>query len=129
MTIQKSRSNLSKRISITISPEELIQWNFFRENESLSSFIRKAVNTFIENLNQTIQNREKINERISYNSETIQKIEEDLIEIQIALAKHDILPDIEVDSQIRHFINDQLNKIDLPIKDRQMFSKIKKKLR
>ena len=131
----KKRVKRTKRISITVSEEELTLWHQFCTQDNLSAYIRNSVNYMIQ-----IQKEQRIEDALHQNQLTeirefsqknlhsIQKIEEDLIEIQVALAKNDIIPDLEIDAQIRRYLDNQLIKVDLSIEQRKMYTKIKKKM-
>ncbi len=129
MTSLKNSLKRSERISLTLSVEELAQWQFYNNRESLSAFIRDAVNNYIEQREDSRDKELAVKEKIDQNFRSIQKIEEDLIEIQVALAKKDILPEIEFDTQMHRFLENQLRNTNLTEEDRKMFAKIQKKIR
>ena len=111
---EKNKKNLSKRrISIALSDEELNRWELNNNRESLSAFIREAVNEYIKirdpkqysNLLDIIQEQKHLLHQYNDQSEHIEKIERDLIEIQAAIAKKDIIPDSdEMENQILNYI-------------------------
>ena len=115
------KKNLNKnRISISLSDEELRRWKLNNHRESLSAFIREAVNEFIKfrepknlsNLLDIIQDQKKLLHQFYNHSENIEKnqrdlieIQRDLIEIRAAIAKKDIIPDSdEMENQILDYI-------------------------
>jgi len=118
---ENNKKNLNKnRISISLSDEELIRWKLNNHRESLSAFIREAVNEFIKfrepknlsNLLDIIQDQKKLLHQFHDHSEYIEKnhgdlieIQRDLIEIRAAIAKKDIIPDSdEMENQILIYI-------------------------
>lgn len=132
----RSSSTRTERISLSLSPEELAQWKFFNNKESLSAFIRTAVHAYIKKLEHNPTELTKIQQNISIiqtitenNINSIQKIEEDLLDIQVALAKHDILPELETDLQLKRFLDQQLDKLDLPVKDRKIYTQLRRKIK
>ena len=106
----------SKRISITISEDELYRWEAVNYENSLSAFIRKAVNEYIK-----IQEPEK--ERSIFDvfldqqtgirdiKNSLVQIENDLFDITATLAQKNILPESEEkinEARIIQFINERL---------------------
>jgi len=102
MTYQNNKSTKSKRISLSLSEEELSKWSFFNTRESLSAFIREAVNFYIQTLENEKADLKPLHEIIDKNHAQIEKIEGDLLEIQAVLAKHNIL--LETDGLERRII-------------------------
>ena len=96
MTYQRNQPTKSKRISLTLSEEELTQWGFFNTRESLSAFIREAVNFYIQTLEKEQADLKPMQDTIDKNHTRIEKIEGDLLEIQAVLAKHNILLETDV---------------------------------
>ena len=123
-----SNSKKTQRISITVSEEELAQWRFFNNRESLSAFIRESVQSHINYLESGKQEDKKLEKRIDTNTDHILRIEEDLIEIQMALAKRDIIPEFESNTRIQQFIEDRLVRTDLTLDDRKTFARIRQRL-
>ena len=81
--------------------------------ESLSAFIREAVNEYIKirepkhisNLLEIIQDQKQLLHQYHEQTDHIEKIERDLIEIRAAIAKKDIIPDSdEMENQILNYI-------------------------
>lgn len=112
MTDNKKYLN-RKRISIALSEEELNRWELNNNRESLSAFIREAVSEYIKirepkqysNLLDIIQEQKLLLHQYKDQSDHIEKIERDLIEIRAAIAKKDIIPDSdEMENQILNYI-------------------------
>ncbi|UYP47405.1 hypothetical protein NEF87_003690 [Candidatus Lokiarchaeum ossiferum] len=89
----------SKRISITVSEKELTLWNEVNPRESLSAFIREAVNEYVK-----IQTPEqkmslfdfflKQNDEFSQIKKKLihlERIEGELIDLTAAMAKFDMI--------------------------------------
>lgn len=129
MTSILETTNRTERISLSLTPEELAQWKFFNNKSSLSAFIRDAVEEYIEKLDHRQKRITKIESVAENNAKNIQKIEEDLIEIQVALAKHEILPELASDLQLKRFLDQQLTKMDLSMEDRQIYTKLRRKIK
>ena len=113
MTNKKIKIRNKKRISIAVSDEELNRWELNNNRESLSAFIREAVSEYIKirspkqysNLLEIIQEQKQLLYKFNDQSEHIEKIERDLIEIRAAIAKKDIIPDSdEMENQILNYI-------------------------
>ena len=102
-----------KRISIALSEEDLNRWELNNNRESLSAFIREAVNEYIKirepkqysNLLDIIQEQKQLLHQYHEQTDHIEKIKRDLIEIRAAIAKKDISPDSDVmENQILNYI-------------------------
>ena len=106
----------SRRISITVSEEDLYQWEAVNYENSLSAFIRKAVNEYIK-----IQEpkRERSIFDVFLDQQTgirdikasLTHIEKDLFDITASLAQKNILPETEekiIDARILEYINERL---------------------
>ena len=113
MTEKNLKIKNKKRISLALSDEELSKWELNNNRESLSAFIREAVNEYIKirspkqysNLLDIIQEQKQLLHQSNDQSEHIEKIERDLIEIRAAIAKKDIIPDSdEMENQILNYI-------------------------
>ncbi|MHA1474062.1 MAG: hypothetical protein ACTSRX_04910 [Promethearchaeota archaeon] len=113
MTNKNLKSKNKKRISIALSEEELNKWELNNNRESLSAFIREAVSEYIKirepkhysNLLDIIQEQKQLLHQYREQTEHIEKIERDLIEIRAAIAKKDIIPDSdEMENQILNYI-------------------------
>ena len=113
MTTNIKKNLNKKRISIALSEEELNRWELNNNRESLSAFIREAVSEYIKirepkqysNLLDIIQEQKQLLHQYNEQSEHIEKIERDLIEIRAAIAKKDIIPDSdEMENQILNYI-------------------------
>ena len=124
----EKNSTKNQRISITVSEEELTQWRFFNNRESLSAFIREAVQSHINYMDSGKKEDKKLEKRIETNKDRILRIEEDLIEIQMALAKRDIIPEFESNTRIQQFVEDRLLRTDLTLEDRKTFARIRQRL-
>ena len=96
MTSLSKHSNRTKRISLTLSEEELAHWSFFNTQANLSAFIREAVNSYITSRENEAADLKSIREDLSKNHSRMDKIEGDLLEIQAELAKHNILLESDV---------------------------------
>ncbi|MHA1584553.1 MAG: hypothetical protein ACTSVU_06685 [Promethearchaeota archaeon] len=104
-------SSKTKRITITVPEIDLIQWNFMNNQISLSAFIRDAVNQYILELNNENEQNTDISKKVENNRRKISKIEVDLIEIQAAMAKRNIIPEYEqLEARIMDFINQKTSK-------------------
>jgi hypothetical protein len=145
----------AERVTITVSREELDHWRSYNNRESLSAFIRDAMDFYVNEIEKDKQESEefsklieknssqiqrikenligvqavltehKIIPSIEKNSTQIQRIEEDLIEIQAALAEHEIIPDIEPDARIIQFIEQKIAGTAVIIEDRRILARIK----
>ena len=113
MTEIHKKNKIEKRISIALSDEELSNWKLNNYRESLSAFIREAVNEYIKirepkhisNLLEIIQDQKQLLHQYHEQTDHIEKIERDLIEIRAAIAKKDIIPDSdEMENQILNYI-------------------------
>lgn len=113
----KSKKRKNCRISITISQEDLDKWDQYNSYESLSAFIRNAVNDYIK-----IQDPKKkqtffdlfLEQQSGMRDikESLTNIEGDLFEITASLAKKNIFPEPEkniVDQRIIAYLNEQIN--------------------
>jgi len=113
MTENNKKKFNKRRISIALSDEDLNRWELNNNRESLSAFIREAVSEYIKirepkqysNLLDIIQEQKQLLHQYNEQSEHIEKIERDLIEIRAAIAKKDIIPDSdEMENQILNYI-------------------------
>ena len=118
----------NKRISICLSIDEFDKWRYYNTRENLSAFVRMAVNDFISKQKSKLKEDFDLHSKIDQNLYNIQKIEEDLLEIQVALAKNDIIPDIESESRMKRFLELQMARTELSAEDRKMYFQIRKKL-
>ncbi|MHA1720246.1 MAG: hypothetical protein ACTSWX_10390 [Promethearchaeota archaeon] len=137
MTELKKKEKNKKRISLAISEDELNLWELSNNRESLSAFIREAVNEYIKirnprqysNLLDIIYEQRQLIEQYQEQAEHIEKIERDLIEIQAAIAKKDIIPDSdEMENQIINYIKRRLKKEDIAEENRRIFETYKDRL-
>ncbi len=89
MTEIQKKNRIKKRISLAISEEELNKWELNNRRESLSAFIREAVNEYIKirNPGQYSNLMDELLQQNFEQSDHIEKIERDLIEIRAAIAK------------------------------------------
>ena len=91
------------RVSITVSKEELERWEAANNRESLSAFIRDAVNEYVK-----IQEPKKQNtlfdlfleqraqfKTIQEKLERLESIEGDIIDLSAAMAKFDFIVPVE----------------------------------
>ena len=116
MTEIQKNNRIKKRISLAISEGELIKWELNNKRDSLSAFIREAVNEYIKirNPGQYSNLMDELLQQNSKQSERIEKIERDLIEIRAAIAKRDIIPDSDqIENQILNYIKRKLEKEDI----------------
>ena len=117
------------RITITVSEEILAQWQFFNNRESLSAFIRDALDAYISEMDKSKQKSETFNHLVQRNAQQIQRIEEDLIEIQAVLAKNEIIPDLESDTRIIQFIEQRMAGTDVTLEDKRILARIKQRFK
>ena len=141
MTEIQKKNKIEKRISIALSDEELSNWKLNNYRESLSAFIREAVNEYIKirepkhisNLLEIIQDQKQLLAQFYEHSERIEKIQHDLIEtqrdlieIRAAIAKKNIIPDSdEMENQILSYIKRKLKKEDITEESKRIFEKYK----
>ncbi|WP_371802941.1 hypothetical protein [Candidatus Lokiarchaeum ossiferum] len=79
----------SKRISISVSDEELAHWNQIKGNYTLSAFIREAVNEFAK-----IQKPERQMSLFDFflkQNDELSQIKGELIDITAAMAKFEMI--------------------------------------
>ena len=134
MTEIQKKDRIKRRISLAISEEELKKWELFNKRESLSAFIREAVNEYIKirdpgqysNLMDVMYKQKQLLQHYSEHEEHIEKIERDLIEIRAAIAKKDIIPDSdEMENQILNYIKRKLKKEDITEESKRIFENYK----
>jgi len=128
MTEIQKNNRIKKRISLAISEEELTKWELNNKRDSLSAFIREAVNEYIKirNPGQYSNLMDELLQQNSEQSDHIEKIERDLIEIRAAIAKKDIIPDSdEMENQILNYIKRKLKKEDITEESKRIFENYK----
>ena len=128
MTEIQKNNRIKKRISLAISEEELTKWELNNKRDSLSAFIREAVNEYIKirNPGQYSNLMDELLQQNSEQSDHIEKIERDLIEIRAAIAKKDIIPDTdEMENQILNYIKSKLEKEDITEESKRIFENYK----
>ncbi|QEE15461.1 hypothetical protein DSAG12_01287 [Promethearchaeum syntrophicum] len=128
MTEIQKKNRIKKRISLAISEEELTRWELNNNRESLSAFIREAVNEYIKirNPGQYSNLMDELLQQNSEQSDHIEKIERDLIEIRAAIAKKDIIPDSDqMENQILNYIKRKLKKEDITDEIKRIFENYK----
>ena len=131
MTEFQKKNRIKKRISLAISEEELTKWELNNNRESLSAFIREAVNEYIKirNPGQFSNLMDELLQQNSEQSDHIEKIERDLIEIRAAIAKKDIIPDSDqMENQILNYIKRKLKKEDITDENKRIFENYKDRL-
>ena len=137
MTNNNEKNINKRRISIALSDEELSNWEINNNRESLSAFIREAVNEYIKirdpkqysNLLDIIQEQKRLLYQFDEHSDHIEKIQRDLLEIRAAIAKKDIIPDSdEMENQILNYIKRKLKKEDITEENKRLFEKFKDNL-
>ena len=131
MTEIQKNNRIKKRISLAISEEDLTKWELNNKRESLSAFIREAVNEYIKirNPGQYSNLMDEILQQNSKLSDHIEKIERDLIEIRAAIAKKDIIPDSDqMENQILNYIKRKLEKEDITDEIKRIFENYKDSL-
>ena len=131
MTEIQKNNRIKKRISLAISEEELTKWELNNKRESLSAFIREAVNEYIKirNPGQYSNLMDELLQQNVEQSDHIEKIERDLIEIRAAIAKKDIIPDSDqMENQILNYIKRKLKKEDITDENKRIFENYKDRL-
>ncbi len=131
MTEIQKNNRIKKRISLAISEEELTKWELNNKRESLSAFIREAVNEYIKirNPGQYSNLMDELLQQNIEQSDHIEKIERDLIEIRAAIAKKDIIPDSDqMENQILNYIKRKLKKEDITDENKRIFENYKDRL-
>ncbi len=131
MTEIQKNNRIKKRISLAISEEDLTKWELNNKRESLSAFIREAVNEYIKirNPGQYSNLMDELLQQNSKLSDHIEKIEQDLIEIRAAIAKKDIIPDSDqMENQILNYIKRKLEKQDITDENKRIFENYKDRL-
>ncbi len=110
----------SRRISITVSDDELYQWEAANYGDSLSAFIRKAVNEYIK-IQEPQRERSIFDAFLDQQTgirdikASLTHIENDLFDITASLARKNILPETEekiIDARILEFINGRLGEYE-----------------
>jgi len=112
---QPVRKTASRRISITVSNEELEQWIQADKRANLSAFIREAVNEYVK-IQEPARRRTVFDLFVEQRQgldqiyQALGRMESDLFEITAAIAQKDIIPEPEkriIESRVADYIESE----------------------